>query len=85
MEEETKPPFVQETTTTTTSKAPVVQHGESQVFGLSIRSIVVILITGTVCYMSLRMLKIEEPLYTLATITIGYYFGQNQTKPQIKT
>lgn len=50
----------------------------SRLFGISTRSILVLFVVATVCYMSLRALKIEEPLYTLATVMVGYYFGQNQ-------
>lgn len=86
MDDETKPPFgVEATTTTTKSTAPISHKGESEVFGISVRGLIVMTIVLTVCVMSFVAKKVEEPLYTLASLTVGYYFGQNQSKSQPKT
>ena len=50
--------------------------GDSQLIGVSVRAWLAILLTITVCVMALLALKVEEPLYTLATIALGFYFGQ---------
>ena len=44
--------------------------------GLSVRGCVVVLVTFTVCGMSFSGKVVAEPLYSLAGIVIGYYFGQ---------
>lgn len=59
-------------TTRTTDQAP----NDSQLIGVSVRAWLAILLTITVCVMALLALKVEEPLYTLATIALGFYFGQ---------
>ena len=59
-------------TTRTTDQAP----NDSQLIGVSVRAWLAILLTITVCVMALLTLKVEEPLYTLATIALGFYFGQ---------
>lgn len=67
---------------------------DSSLFGLSSRSLIVFLICGTVCaecmiqclagayfaYLTKTpfVFKVEEPLYSLVIMTVGYYFGQNQ-------
>lgn len=50
--------------------------GDSHLIGVSVRAWLAILLTITVCVMALLTLKVEEPLYTLATIALGFYFGQ---------
>jgi hypothetical protein len=48
----------------------------SAVFHVSIRAWIALLLTGTVCAMQFSGKVVEEPLYTLATVALGYYFGQ---------
>ena len=57
-----------------TEKEP---QDESKVFGISIRGFITLLVVFTVCAMSATQLEIKEPLYTLAGLTIGYYFGHS--------
>lgn len=52
------------------------QPSDSQLVGVSVRAWLAILLTITVCVMALLALKVEEPLYTLTTIALGFYFGQ---------
>ena len=49
---------------------------ESKVFGVSVRSFITLLLTFTVCYMSLCLIKIDEPLYSAFMLCLGFYFGQ---------
>lgn len=49
---------------------------ESKLFGVSVRGWLAAAITFTVCYMSIKTIKVDEPLYTLCTVAIGFYFGQ---------
>lgn len=46
--------------------------------GLSVRGVVVTLMVITVCVCSVMKLEVKEPLYSLAFVAIGYYFGQTQ-------
>lgn len=47
--------------------------------GVSLRGWIALLITITVCGMSATKVVVEEPLYTLCTVAIGFYFGQKKT------
>ena len=38
----------------------------------------------TVCFMSIMKIGIAEPLYTMATIVVGFYFGQNKQSTAVK-
>ena len=57
------------------------QH-HSIAFGISIRGWIAMIVIGTVCFMSIRETTIKEPLYTLAGLVVGFYFGQNPNKPK---
>ena len=76
--------LTEETKTTTTrsvSDGPVGSGFESQIASVSVRAWICLLVIGTVCVMGLKMMKVEEPLYTLSIVIIGFYFGQN-SKPK---
>jgi len=47
-------------------------------FDFSIRAILAIMLTTTVCAMHLYGTEVKEPLYTLSTMAIGLYFGQKK-------
>lgn len=51
-------------------------ENDSRVGGVSVRAWLATMLTVTVCIMALLTLKVEEPLYTMATIALGFYFGQ---------
>ena len=87
MEDETTPPILIQTPgkpggieTTTTKVVTSIPDSESQIFKLSIRGLLCLIAVGTVCGMSICKIEIKEPLYTLASLMVGYYFGQNQKK-----
>lgn len=48
-------------------------------YDVSVRAILAIMLTVTVCAMHIYGKKVEEPLYTLSTMAIGLYFGQKKT------
>ena len=54
---------------------------ESRIFGVSLRGLIALLVILTVCYMSISVIEVKEPLYTLAGLIVGFYFGQNQKQP----
>jgi hypothetical protein len=54
---------------------------ESRIFGVSTRGIITLLIVLTVCGMSAAGRSVEEPLYTMVGLVIGFYFGQRE-KPK---
>lgn len=53
---------------------------ESVLFRVSVRAWISIMLTVTVCYMGLKSIEVKEPLYTLATIAIGFYFGRQSSQ-----
>jgi hypothetical protein len=50
----------------------------SKIFGVSFRGWLAFIIVFTVCLMSLATMKVDEPLYTLCTVAVGFYFGSKQ-------
>lgn len=55
---------------------------ESSIFGVSLRGLIALVVISTVCVMSVAVIEVKEPLYTLAGLIVGFYFGQNQkTQP----
>jgi hypothetical protein len=55
---------------------------ESKVFGVSVRSFITIILTFTICGMSLALMEIKEPLYSAFLLALGFYFGQ-KTKTEV--
>lgn len=53
-----------------------IEKKESEVFGMSTRGFMAILIVFTVCVMSFLKIAVVEPLYTLTSMAVGFYFGQ---------
>jgi hypothetical protein len=51
-------------------------EGESSIFHLTVRSWIALMVTTTLCYMSLKGTNITEPFYTVVTLIIGVYFGR---------
>lgn len=52
------------------------RNGDSHFLRVSIRAWIALILVATVCYMALAALPVEEPLYSLATLAVGFYFGQ---------
>ena len=57
----------------------------SQVFGISLRGWIAIIITLSVCYMAIMQIAVTEPLYTLATVVISFYFGHQMGQANKKS
>jgi len=57
-------------------KVIVQNGGDSSFVGVSVRAWLAIILVVTVCAMAVLGKAVEEPLYTLATVAIGFYFGQ---------
>ena len=55
---------------------PTTPDKESSMWGVSVRALIIIVLTLTVCIMSLLLMKIGEPLYSAFTLALGFYFGQ---------
>lgn len=55
-------------------------NDHSTIFGVSIRGWISVIVVLTVCAMSMGKIDVKEPLYTLAGLIIGFYFGQNPKK-----
>lgn len=52
---------------------------ESKIFGCSLRGWIALLMVLTVCMMQSCGIKVEEPLYGLTYMAVGYFFGQKTT------
>lgn len=65
-----------ETTTVTVEPSEIRLLGQRA----SVRALLVALLVITVCAMSMLGMQIMEPLYTMGTMAVGYYFGQNMKK-----
>ncbi len=48
----------------------------SSIFHISLRGWLALILVVTVCYMAIMQIEVKEPLYTLATMALGFYFGQ---------
>lgn len=48
---------------------------ESRAFGVSMRGWIAVFVVFTVCMMSLIQAEVREPLYTLCTTIVGFYYG----------
>ena len=49
---------------------------ESKIMNVSLRGWLALLLVLTVCVMSGLSMAITEPLYSMALLALGYYFGQ---------
>lgn len=47
-------------------------------YDVSVRALLAVMLTTTVCVMHLYGIEVKEPLYTLSTMAIGLYFGQKK-------
>jgi len=64
----------------------------SNLFGVSMRAWLASIIVGTVCVQSLGVaasnllhnesVMVEEPLYSMAMMALGFYFGQKTTNKE---
>lgn len=52
---------------------------ESKPFGISMRGWLSLILVMTVCIMAYQGKLVIEPLYTLVSLAVGFYFGQKQT------
>ena len=57
---------------------------DSKIFGVSLRVILAIVVLGTVCLMQSLGMKVEEPIYSLALVIAGVYFGQKFPTNNVK-
>lgn len=51
---------------------------QSSLGNVSIRGWIAISLTATTCGMSIAGMTVEEPLYSLVLLAIGFYFGQKK-------
>lgn len=73
------PKFTRSTPKFDASKPPrITDH--STLWGVSIRGWIAAIVVLTVCGMSMLKIPVNEPLYTLAGLVVGFYFGQNPKK-----
>jgi len=51
---------------------------ESNVLKVSVRGWITLIVVATVCGMSIFAIEVKEPLYTMAGMCLGWYFGQKK-------
>ena len=56
------------------------ENTDSKIANVSLRGWISVIVITTVCVMSGLQIEVKEPLYTLAGLVVGFYFGQNQKK-----
>jgi hypothetical protein len=56
------------------------ENSDSKIANVSLRGWISVIVITTVCVMSGLQIEVKEPLYTLAGLVVGFYFGQNQKK-----
>lgn len=56
---------------------PVISNDSSQIGGISLRGLLAIFVVLTVCVMSVMHTLVVEPLYTLATVVVSFFFGHS--------
>lgn len=61
-----------------TQKPAIAPHYESRVMGVSVRGILAFMLAYTVCLCATMLIEVKEPLYTLSTVAVGFYFGSNK-------
>ena len=49
---------------------------ESQMYGVSIRGWLALMLSITVCGMSIFRIDVKELMYTLVVMALSFYFGQ---------
>jgi len=57
---------------------------ESSMFGVSWRGFLAFLVILTVCLMSYKAIKVDEPLYSLVLVVSSAYFGSRTGKDEKK-
>lgn len=74
------PPVTQVTTTTTSNSIDndANLNKESALFNVSIRGWLASILTITLCFMSLKTIKVEEPFSSICVFALGFYFGQKK-------
>lgn len=54
------------------------RRDNSRILGISLRGWIALMVMVTICGMSISALEVKEPLYTLAGLIVGFYFGQDK-------
>lgn len=52
------------------------EQADSRPFGISMRGWLALIIVLTVCILSGLQIEVVEPLYSMGTMALGFYFGQ---------
>jgi hypothetical protein len=62
-----------------TPNQPIVDenvNGDSHFIKISVRAWIALILVVATCVMALLSRDIKEPLYSLVTLAVGFYFGQ---------
>lgn len=75
--------IITKSSTQQVTTAPSAEHGpdgESSINGISIRAWIAIILVLEVCFMASFGKTVDEPLYSLTVMAVGFYFGQVKPK-----
>ena len=61
-----------------------VQGKESTIFGVSVRGLIALTLILTLCGLACFSVDVKEPLYTLVSTVVAFYFGHQTAVKQIK-
>lgn len=65
-----------------TIELPSDHKRESRLFNVSVRGLMALLLTATVCAMALLKIEIDEKIFTLVGMAVAFYFGQKSKEGQ---
>jgi hypothetical protein len=51
-------------------------NGDSHFIKISIRAWIALILVVATCVMSIMAKDVKEPMYSLVTLAVGFYFGQ---------
>ena len=54
---------------------------QDKVGQVSIRAWIALIFVFSVCFMAIFGKQVEEPLYSLSVMAVGFYFGQQKNTP----
>jgi hypothetical protein len=52
------------------------EHSDSHICGVSLRGVLALVLVLSVCSLSIAGVNVTEPLHSMATLALGFYFGQ---------
>ena len=61
------------------SKGFLSVESDSKFLGVSVRGWIALIVVINICVMSLLKIDVNEPMYSLVGMVVGFYFGQKKS------